>query len=39
VDSSFTVSSWPHGQVAGIADSRIDRLTSNVSPQLRQRYS
>jgi hypothetical protein len=39
VDSSFTVSSWPDGQAAGAADSAIGRLSSNVSPQVRQRYS
>lgn len=39
VDSSFTVSSWPAGHVAGAEDSAIGRLSSNVSPQLRHRYS
>jgi hypothetical protein len=39
VDSSFTVSSWPFGQLAGADDSLIGRLSSNVSPQARQRYS
>lgn len=39
VDSSFTVSSWPAGQLAGSAERAIGRLTSKVSPQLRQRYS
>lgn len=39
VDRSFTVSSWPAGQAAGAADSAIGRLSSKVSPQLRQRYS
>jgi hypothetical protein len=39
VDSNFTVSSCPAGQVAGTADSLIGRLTSNVSPQLRHRNS
>ena len=39
VDSSFTVSSWPSGQVHGAADSLIGRVTSNVEPQARQRYS
>jgi len=39
VDNSFTVSSWPCGQAAGTAASRIGRLTSNVSPQARHRYS
>jgi hypothetical protein len=39
VDSSFTVSSWPSGQAHGAEDSRIGRVTSNVEPQARQRYS
>ncbi|GGW18507.1 hypothetical protein GCM10018980_61500 [Streptomyces capoamus] len=39
VDSSFTVSSWPAGQLAGAADWAMGRLTSKVSPQVRQRYS
>lgn len=39
VDRSFTVSSWPAGQDAGAEDSAIGRLISNVSPQVRQRYS
>ncbi len=39
VDSSFTVSSCPPGHWAGAPDSLIGRLTSNVSPQARQRYS
>ena len=39
VDSSFTVSSWPCGQVHGADDSLIGRVRSNVSPQARQRYS
>lgn len=39
VDRSFTVSSWPDGQAAGAEDSAIGRLISNVSPQVRQRYS
>jgi hypothetical protein len=39
VDNSFTVSSCPAGQLAGADDSAIGRLSSNVSPQLRQRYS
>lgn len=39
VDRSFTVSSWPDGQDAGAEDSAIGRLSSNVSPQVRQRYS
>jgi hypothetical protein len=39
VDSSFTVSSWPCGQVHGAEDSAIGRFSSNVSPQARQRYS
>src|SRR5258708_21071398 len=39
VDSSFTVSSWPWGQVQGADDSLIGRVRSKVSPQARQRYS
>ncbi|KUF20049.1 hypothetical protein AT728_28095 [Streptomyces silvensis] len=39
VESSFTVSSWPEGQVAGAADSAMGRLSSKVVPQGRQRYS
>jgi hypothetical protein len=39
VDSSFTVSSWPAGQAHGAEDSLIGRVSSNVSPQARQRYS
>jgi hypothetical protein len=39
VDSSFTVSLCPAGQAAGADASRIGRLTSNVSPQARQRNS
>ncbi len=39
VDSSFTVSAWPAGQAAGAEDSAMGRLSSKVSPQLRQRYS
>lgn len=39
VDSSFTVSSWPAGQSAEAEDSAMGRLSSNVSPQVRQRYS
>ncbi len=39
VDRSFTVSSWPCGHVHGAEDSVIGRLSSNVSPQARQRYS
>ena len=38
-DSSFTVSSWPSGQAHGAEDSLIGRVTSNVEPQARQRYS
>jgi len=38
-ESSFTVSSWPCGQVHGADDSVIGRLSSNVSPQARHRYS
>jgi hypothetical protein len=37
VDSSFTVSACPAGHSAGALASRIGRLTSKVSPQLRQR--
>jgi len=37
VDSSFTVSSCPDGQVAGADASLIGRDTSNVDPQARQR--
>jgi len=39
VDRSFTVSSWPCGQVHGAEDSAMGRFSSNVSPQARQRYS
>jgi len=39
VDSSFTVSAWPWGQVVGADASRIGRLTSKVSPQARHRNS
>ena len=39
VDRSFTVSSWPCGQVHGAEESVIGRLSSNVSPHARQRYS
>jgi hypothetical protein len=39
VDSSFTVSSWPWGQVQGADACAIGRLTSKVSPHARQRYS
>ncbi|GAA0666913.1 hypothetical protein GCM10009535_53410 [Streptomyces thermocarboxydovorans] len=39
VERSFTVSSWPAGQVAGAEDSAMGRLSSKVSPQVRQRYS
>jgi hypothetical protein len=39
VDRSLTVSSWPCGQVHGADESVIGRLSSNVSPQARQRYS
>lgn len=38
-DSSFTVSSCPAGQDAGAEDSAMGRLSSKVSPQVRQRYS
>ena len=39
VDSSFTVSSCPWGQVQGADACAIGRLTSKVSPHARQRYS
>jgi hypothetical protein len=39
VDSSLTVSSCPAGQAHGAEDSLIGRVTSNVSPQARHRYS
>ncbi|GAA2714650.1 hypothetical protein GCM10010315_22320 [Streptomyces luteosporeus] len=39
VDSSFTVSVCPSGQVAGAEDSAIGRFSSKVSPQALQRYS
>jgi hypothetical protein len=39
VDRSFTVSSWPWGQLAGADASAIGRLTSKVSPHARQRNS
>src|ERR1700755_3593749 len=39
VDSSLTVSSCPAGQAAGAEDSLIGRVSSNVSPQARQRNS
>src|ERR1700761_3102807 len=39
VVSSLTVSSWPCGQVAGSPDWLIGRVSKNVSPQARQRYS
>lgn len=39
VDSSFTVSSCPCGQVADSPASLIGRDRSNVSPQARHRYS
>jgi hypothetical protein len=39
VESSLTVSSCPRGQRAARAASLIGRLTSNVSPQARQRNS
>jgi hypothetical protein len=38
-DSNLTVSSWPAGQVAGAPASAMERATSNVSPQARQRNS
>jgi hypothetical protein len=37
VDSSLTVSACPRGHVAGAEESRIERLTSNVSPHERHR--
>lgn len=39
VDSSFTVSECPDGQVAGSDDSAMGRDCSNVAPHARQRYS
>jgi hypothetical protein len=39
VESSFTVSSWPCGQVQGADAWAIGRLSSNVAPHARQRYS
>jgi hypothetical protein len=39
VVSSFTVSSWPSGQVAGSPDWLIGLVSRKVSPQARQRYS
>ncbi len=39
VESSFTVSSCPWGQVVVSPAADIGRLTSNVSPQARQRNS
>lgn len=39
VDSSFTVSRWPAGQVADADDSAMGRLSSKVVSQGRQRYS
>src|SRR5579875_599059 len=39
VESSFTVSSCPCGQLHGADDSLIGLTTSNVAPQARQRYS
>ena len=38
-ESSFTVSSWPCGHGHGADASLIGRLRSNVSPQVRHRYS
>jgi hypothetical protein len=38
-DSSLTVSSWPCGQAQGADASLIGRVSSNVSPQARHRYS
>jgi hypothetical protein len=39
VDRSFTVSSWPSGQVQGADDSLIGRVRSKVAPQARHLYS
>jgi len=39
VDSSFVVSSWPFGQGVGALACDIGRRSSNVAPQVRQRYS
>ncbi len=39
VESSLAVSSCPAGQLAGADDSDMGRLTSKVSPQVRQRNS
>jgi hypothetical protein len=39
VRSSRTVSSWPFGQGAGSSMFAIERITSKVSPQERQRTS
>jgi hypothetical protein len=39
VDSSLTVSSWPAGHGVGVFASLIVRVSSNVSPHARQRYS
>jgi hypothetical protein len=37
--SSRTVSSWPPGQGAGASASAMGRVTSKVSPHVRQRMS
>jgi hypothetical protein len=39
VDSSFTVSAWPWGQIVGAFACDIGRRISKVEPQLLQRYS
>jgi hypothetical protein len=39
VGSRRTVSSWPWGHGAGSSAAAIDRCTSNVVPQARQRTS
>lgn len=39
VESSFTVSLWPDGQVAGSDESAIGRDVSKVEPHARQRNS
>jgi hypothetical protein len=38
-DRSRTALSWPTGHDAGALDSAIDRRSSKVSSQVRQRYS
>jgi hypothetical protein len=39
VDRSLTVSSWPDGHAAGSPAADIERETSKVEPQARQRKS